>query len=60
MYKNKKIILLAFATQDLKRSVNRLQKQAEESLYYDLIKIFSPNDFDDKLKVYINNLFDTN
>ena len=60
MYKNKKIILLAFATQDLKRSVNRLQKQAEESLYYDLIKIFSPNDFDDKLKVYINNLLKKN
>tara|TARA_B100001741_G_C16524717_1_gene586515 strand:+ start:260 stop:1123 length:864 start_codon:yes stop_codon:yes gene_type:complete len=60
MYKNKKIILLAFATQDLKRSVNRLQKQAEESLYYDLIKIFNPNDFDDKLKIYINNLLKKN
>ena len=60
MYKNKKIILLSFATQDLKRSVNRLQKQAEESLYYDLIKIFNPNDFDDTLKVYINNLLKKN
>ena len=60
MNNKKKIILLAFATQDLKKSVNRLQKQAEESLYYDLIKIFNPNDFDDTLKVYINNLLKKN
>ena len=56
MYKNNKIILLAFATKDLQRSVNRLQKQAEESLYYDKIKILGPKDFDETLKKHINDL----
>ena len=42
MYKNKKIILFAFASQDLSRSANRLKKQALSSNYYDEIKILSP------------------
>ena len=60
MYKNSKIILLSFATNDLRISVNRLKKQAEESLYYDYIKIFNPNDFDNKLKVHIDHLLRNN
>ncbi len=60
MYKNNKIILLAFATKDLQRSVNRLQKQAEESLYYDKIKILGPKDFDETLKKHINDLLKKN
>ncbi len=60
MYKNKKIILFSFATKDLQRSANRLQKQAEESLYYDDIKILNPKDFDEKLKVHIGNLLKKN
>ena len=60
MYKNSKIILLSFATNDLRISVNRLKKQAEESLYYDYIKIFNPSDFDNKLKVHIDHLLSNN
>ena len=46
MYKNKKIILFAFASLDLIKSVNRLKAQAIKSNYYDEIKILSPKDFD--------------
>lgn len=50
MYKNRKILLFAFATLDLKRSANRLKKQSQESNYYDEIQILSPFDFDKKMK----------
>ena len=60
MYKNKKIVLLSFATQDLKISGSRLKKQAEDSLYYDTINIVYPKDFDNVLKTYINNLLKNN
>ena len=60
MYKNNKIILLSFATSDLRASVERLQNQAEESLYYDYIKILNPSDFDCKLKKHVNNLLKNN
>ena len=46
MHENKKIILFAFATLDLKKSIYRLKKQAYESSYYDVIKILTPKDFD--------------
>ena len=49
MYKNKKIILFAFASQDLSRSANRLKKQALSSNYYDEIKILSPKNFDEEM-----------
>ena len=49
MYKNKKIILFAFASLDLIKSVNRLKVQAIKSNYYDEIKILSPKDFDGTL-----------
>ena len=50
MYKNRKILLFAFASLDLKRSADRLKKQSKESNYYDEIKIFNPFDFDEKMK----------
>ena len=56
MYKNKKIILFAFSTLDLKKSIYRLKKQANESNYYDTIKILTPKDFDYETKIKIKNL----
>ena len=50
MYKNRKILLFAFATSDLSRSADRLKKQAEESNYYDEIQILGPSNFDEKMK----------
>ncbi|MBD1173957.1 hypothetical protein IDH32_01040 [Pelagibacterales bacterium SAG-MED01] len=49
MYKNKKITLFAFASQDLYRSANRLKEQAQSSNYYDEIKVLSPKNFDDEM-----------
>lgn len=54
MYKNNKITLLAFGTEDLVRSKKRLYFQAKESMYYDDIKILGPRDFDNKLTEEIN------
>ena len=56
MYKDRKIILLAFATLDLKKSIDRLKSQAENSTYYDIIKILTPNDFDNNEKNKIDDL----
>ena len=56
MHENKKIILFAFATLDLKKSIYRLKKQAYESSYYDVIKILTPKDFDYEAKIKIKNL----
>tara|TARA_B100000902_G_C27265133_1_gene893081 strand:- start:48 stop:914 length:867 start_codon:yes stop_codon:yes gene_type:complete len=50
VYKDKKIILFAFATSDLVRSINRLNKQAIHSNYYDEIKILNPENFDHPMK----------
>jgi len=50
VYKNKKIILFAFASNDLKLSSKRLNFQAAKSNYYDQIRILSPRDFDEKMK----------
>ena len=44
MLKDKKVVLLAFASNDLKRSINRLSNQAKESNFYNEIKIFNSND----------------
>jgi len=49
MYKNKKVILFAFASKDLSKSINRLNKQAKDTSYYDEIKIYNPNDFDTEM-----------
>ena len=56
MYKDKKIILFAFASKDLSRSANRLLIQAKNTNYYDEIKILSPNNFDDEMKEKFNSL----
>ena len=39
MLTENKIILLAFATDDLQNSINRLTKQANDSNFYEKIKI---------------------
>jgi hypothetical protein len=54
MHKNRKIILVSFATNDLKRSIVRLKAQAENSNYYNQIKIITPNDLSDVNKDKIN------
>jgi hypothetical protein len=53
MYKDKKIILFAFASLDLKKSIHRLKKQAFDSNYYDVIKIITPNDFDYEINLKV-------
>lgn len=56
MHKGKKIILFAFASLDLKKSIHRLKKQAINSKYYDEIKIITPNDFDFTVKLKVKEL----
>tara|TARA_B100000795_G_scaffold264340_1_gene244724 strand:+ start:522 stop:1397 length:876 start_codon:yes stop_codon:yes gene_type:complete len=56
MYKNKKIILFAFATSDLKRSIKRLNDQAINSNYYSEIKIMTPNNFSNNEKLKMDHL----
>ena len=53
MYKDKKIILFAFASLDLKKSIDRLKKQAFVSNFYDLIKVITPEDFDYETKLKV-------
>ena len=40
MLKDKKVVLLAFASNDLKRCINRLSNQAKESNFYNELNIF--------------------
>jgi hypothetical protein len=54
MYNGKKITLISFATLDLKRSVKRFISQAKDSNYYDKIKIFNPDEFNEIVKKKIN------
>ena len=56
MSKKNKIILLAFASKDLKKSINRLIKQANESNFYDKIKVLSSNDLPLNLSEKVNTL----
>ena len=56
MYKNKKIILVAFASNNLKKSAKRLKFQAEQSNFYDEIIIFKENDLEKKIKSLIKKL----
>jgi len=51
--KNKKIILVAFGSNNLNKSIKRFQFQAEQSKFYDQIKIFKENDFDQKMNNFI-------
>ena len=50
MYKNRKITFVAFASLDLRLSAERIKAQALASKYYDEIKIFDSDDFDDQMK----------
>ena len=50
MNKNKKIILVAFGSNNLNKSIKRFLFQAEQSKFYDQIKILSNNDIDAKGK----------
>ena len=56
MNKKQKIFLVAFGTNDLKRSIKRLQLQAQNSKFYDDIKIFDDQFFDKDKKTIIRNL----
>ena len=51
-----KIILISFASKDLKRSIYRLKKQAHETKFYDEVKILTEDDFDNNFKIYINKI----
>ena len=46
MNKKQKIFLVAFGTTDLKKSIKRLQLQAQNSKFYDDIKIFDDESLD--------------
>ena len=56
MYKNKKIILVAFASNNLNKSAQRLKFQAEQSKFYDEIKVFEEKDLDIKIKLLIKKM----
>ncbi len=56
MSKKQKIVLVAFGTKDLKRSKRRLYLQAQNSKFYDDIKIFDYHFFDRDMKTMIKRL----
>jgi len=56
MKKKNKIILLSFASNDLKRSIDRLRKQAIESKFYDEIQIVSVKDLDTEFRLKLKQL----
>ena len=51
-----KIILLSFASDDLKKSINRFKRQAEETKFYDEIRIITYNDLDTNFKQVLKKL----
>ena len=58
MFLENKIILLAFATADLRKSIDRLTRQATLSNFYEKIKIFNsnelPHELSHKIDVLLN------
>ena len=60
MLKNKEVVLLAFASNDLKRSINRLSTQARESNFYSKIKIFNSNNLPKDLASKLDYLLSIN
>ena len=54
MYKNRKIILVSFATNDLSRSIKRLKTQARDSKFYNQINIITPGELSIENKDKIN------
>ena len=60
MSKVKKVVLLAFASNDLKKSINRLSNQARESNFYNEIKIFNSNNLPSALASKLSYLLSIN
>ena len=56
MHNNKKIILVGFGTNNLSKSIKRLDIQAKKSKFYDEIKIFSEPDFDKEMMLLLKEL----
>ena len=56
MNKSNKIILLSFASNDLKKSIFRFEKQAQETKFYDEIRIITYRDLDDNFKSILKKL----
>ena len=56
MLKKNKITLLAFASKDLKKSIDRISNQANEAKFYDKIRIFSSNNLPSDLSNKVNSL----
>ena len=56
MNNGNKIILLSFASDDLKKSINRFKRQAEETNFYDEIRIMTYNDLDTNFKQVLKKL----
>ena len=56
MNKNNKIILLSFASNDLKKSIFRFEKQAQETKFYDEIRIITYRDLDNNFKSILKKL----
>ena len=56
MHNNKKIILVGFGTNNLSKSIKRLDMQAKKSKFYDEIKIVSDSDFDKEMMLLLKEL----
>tara|TARA_B100000989_G_scaffold201606_1_gene152536 strand:- start:434 stop:1333 length:900 start_codon:yes stop_codon:yes gene_type:complete len=56
MLKSNKIILLSFASNDLKKSIFRFKKQAQETKFYDRIRIITYADLDTNFKLTLKKL----
>tara|TARA_B100000963_G_C22577245_1_gene649064 strand:+ start:608 stop:1495 length:888 start_codon:yes stop_codon:yes gene_type:complete len=56
MNNGNKIILLSFASDDLKKSINRFKRQAEETNFYDKIRIITYSDLDNNFKLILKKL----
>ncbi len=56
MFKSSKITLVAYASRDLKKSVERFKTQAINSKFYDEIHVFNNRDFDKNDKSFYQNL----
>ena len=56
MNKSNKIILLSFASNDLKKSIFRFEKQAQETKFYDEIRIITYSDLDNNFKSILKKL----
>ena len=53
---NKKILLVSFATTDLKRSIKRFETQAIKSKFYKKIYIFTPDNLPNQINQKLNSL----